>query len=75
MTVIQMNQTERRSQPSLEKSNFEDHWEEPAQLDEEDIQLDPISFPDFLEGVAEEFTTEDTVQPAIIGEESGRDTA
>lgn len=72
MTVIQMNQQERQSPPALEKGNFEDSWEEPESI-EEDIKLDAIEFPEFLEGVAEEITTEPTEQPAIIGEESGRD--
>ena len=71
MTVIQMSQ-ERPSPLSLEKANFEDSWEEPEQL-EETSHLDPITFPEFLEGIAEEVTTDSTEQPAIIGEESGRD--
>jgi hypothetical protein len=49
----------------LEKASFPDNWEEPeeiADFEDDEESLDPIEFPDL-------FTTVETEQPAIIGDE------
>jgi hypothetical protein len=64
MTVIQMAQV-KESGSHLVKENFPDNWEEPQSLEEEEEILEPITFPEI-------FTTETSEQPAIIGEDDGR---